>query len=157
MRLWRIAAETRQYRADDLSGAGAANNPGRWNADGEPMVYAALSIALAVLETAAHVDDAGLPLNRYLVELDVPDEVWNARQILLPHQLPNTWDAVPAGHGSVSVGSQWLRSQASAVLQVPSVIVPEELVVLVNPKHADVGRIQTSVIRRFEYDLLFRP
>jgi len=61
------------------------------------------------------------------VELDVPDEVWNARTNPAAHQLPNTWDAVPAGHGSVSVGSKWLRSQASAVLQVPSVIVPEEL------------------------------
>jgi len=60
--LWRIATETRSYRADDLSGAGAAISPGRWNDTGEPVLYTAPSIALAVLETAAHLDDAGLPL-----------------------------------------------------------------------------------------------
>ena len=52
MKLWRIAAETRQYAADDLSGAGAARHPGRWNDVGEPVLYTAPSISLAVLETA---------------------------------------------------------------------------------------------------------
>jgi RES domain-containing protein len=156
VKAWRIATETRRYRADDLSGAGAARHPGRWNSDGEAVVYAASSIALAVLETAAHVDDAGLPLNRYLVEVDIPDDLWVARQTLLPHQLPTTWDAIPAGHGSVGVGSQWLQSLTSTILQVPSVIVPEELVVLVNPNRADARRIPATVVRRFEYDLLFR-
>ena len=75
MILWRIAAETRKYGADDLSGAGAAKSPGRWNDDGQPALYTAPTIAIAVLETAAHVDDSGLPLNRYLVQIDVPDAV----------------------------------------------------------------------------------
>ena len=53
MRLWRIAAETREYPATDLTGAGAAKNPGRWNDYKEPVVYCAPTIAIAVLETAA--------------------------------------------------------------------------------------------------------
>ena len=53
MILWRIATETREYRAIDLSGAGAARDPGRWNAAREPVVYCAPTIAIAVLETAA--------------------------------------------------------------------------------------------------------
>ena len=73
MKLWRIAAETRSYPATDLSGGGAAKNPGRWNDSGEAVVYAAPLIYIAVLETAAHIDDTGLPSNRYLIELDVPD------------------------------------------------------------------------------------
>ena len=76
MRLWRIAADTRQYPANDISGAGAAKSPGRWNNTGEAVLYTAPTISLAVLETAAHINDAGLPLNRYLVQIDVPDEVW---------------------------------------------------------------------------------
>ena len=82
MKLWRIAADTRQYRADDLSGGGAARRPGRWNDTGEVVIYAAPTISIAVLETAAHIDDAGLPLNRYLLELDVPDDVWALREEL---------------------------------------------------------------------------
>jgi RES domain-containing protein len=49
MKLWRIAADTRQYRAGDLTGAGAARAPGRWNDVGEPVIYAALTISMAVL------------------------------------------------------------------------------------------------------------
>jgi len=41
MILWRIAADTRQYRADDLSGGGAAKGPGRWNDKGEAVLYTA--------------------------------------------------------------------------------------------------------------------
>ena len=76
MKLWRIATATRTYRADDLTGTEAAKYPWRWNADGEKVVYAATSLAIAVLETAAHIDSAGLPMNRFLVELDVAAGVW---------------------------------------------------------------------------------
>ena len=57
----------------------AAKSPGRWNATGEAVLYSAPTISMAVLETAAHIDDSGLPLNRYLLELDVPDGVWALR------------------------------------------------------------------------------
>lgn len=156
MKLWRIAAETRQYPADDRSGAGAARNPGRWNDVGEPVLYTAPSISLAVLETAAHIDDAGLPLNRYLVELDVPDAVWARREETDFAALPPTWSAVPAGRASVKVGSAWLASLRSPILLVPSVVVPEERAALVNPLHPDCRKITARVVRLFEYNRLFR-
>ena len=49
MKLWRIATETLTYPANDLSGAGAAKNPGRWNDDGQGVVYCAPTLAMAVL------------------------------------------------------------------------------------------------------------
>ena len=82
MKLWRIAAETRTYPATDLSGGGAAKSPGRWNEAGQHVLYTAPTIAIAVLETAAHIDDGGLPLNRYLIEIEVPEAVWKARKEL---------------------------------------------------------------------------
>jgi RES domain-containing protein len=156
VRLWRIAAETRKYGADDLSGKGAAISPGRWNDTGEPVVYAALSISMAVLETAAHVDDLGLPLNRFIVEIDVPDVLWGAREEIGVAQLPAAWNAIPAGRASVKVGSQWLAEKRSAILLLPSVIVPEEPLALINPQHPDAGHIQARVVRLFDYDRLFR-
>ena len=156
MKLWRIAAETRKYPATDLSGKGAAINPGRWNNEAEPVVYAAPTIAIAVLETAAHIDDAGLPLDRYLVEIEVPPAVWKARVKLDTGKLPPQWDAIPAGMASAQVGSQWLAGQASAILLVPSVIVPEEFAALINPAHAHAAVITARAIRRFEYNRLFR-
>ena len=156
MILWRIATETRKYAADDLSGGGSAARPGRWNDSGEPVVYCAPTIAMAVLETAAHIDDAGLPLNKYLVEIAVPDAVWALRQQVPVAALPVTWDAVPAGRASVQVGSAWLASLSSPIFLVPSVIVPEEEVVLINPRHSQSASISATVRRKFEYNVLFR-
>jgi len=156
VKLWRIAADTRQYRADDLSGGGPAKHPGRWNDTGEVVIYAAATISMAVLETAAHIDDAGLPLNRFLVELDVPDDVWAACEAIDVTALPLTWSAIPAGQASVRIGSEWLASLRSPILLVPSVIVPEELTALVNPRHPACERITARVVRRFEYNRLFR-
>ncbi len=156
MILWRIASETRNYKADDLSGAGAAKNPGRWNDDGQAVIYTAPSIALAVLETAAHVDDSGLPLNRYLVRIDVPDGIWAARIVMQVAALPATWSAIPAGRASVQAGGDWLRGRATVLLEVPSVIVPEESAVLVNPSHPDARKLSATIVRLFEYNRLFR-
>ncbi|HTS54512.1 MAG TPA: RES domain-containing protein [Burkholderiales bacterium] len=156
MKLWRIAAETRKYAADDLSGGGAAARPGRWNDEKEAVVYCAPTIAMAVLETAAHIDDAGLPLNKYLVEIDVPDDIWGKREEVDATSLPPTWAAIPAGRGSVTFGLNWLASLRSPILLVPSVVVPEEPIALINPAHADAARISAKVVRLFEYNRLFQ-
>lgn len=156
MKLWRIAAETRKYAATDLSGKGAAISPGRWNNESEAVVYSAPTIAIAVLETAAHIDDAGLPLDRYLVEIELPAAVWRARITLVASKLPPQWDAIPAGMASTAVGAQWLADQQSAILLVPSVIVPEEFAALINPAHPDAAAIQARAVRKFEYNRLFR-
>ena len=154
--LWRIAPETREYKADDLSGGGAAKYPGRWNAPGEYVVYAAETIALAVLETAAHIDSGGLPLNRFVVKIDVPMKVWQAREQIDPEKIDVAWSAVPAGKASVDVGSNWYKSSRSTLLTVPSVIVPEARVVLINATHADARTITSRTIRPFDYNKLFR-
>jgi RES domain-containing protein len=154
--LWRIAAETRKYPADDLSGGGAAASPGRWNDEKQAVLYTAPTIAIAVLETAAHIDEAGLPLNRFLVRIDIPEAVWKKREVVDVSTLPVTWSAIPAGLGSVKFGSDWIASARSPVLLVPSVIVPEEMAALVNPSHPLAKRIRATIVRPFEYNKLFR-
>jgi RES domain-containing protein len=154
--LWRIATETRSYRAEDLSGGGAARYPGRWNAEQEAMVYAAPSVALAVLETAAHVDDHGLPLNKFLVRIEVPDAVWACAEHVRPEELPASWLSIPAGQASVRFGSDWLHSLRSTILLVPSVIVPEESIALINPRHPDAAKLRAEVVRLHQYNALFR-
>ena len=156
MRLWRIAAETRSYPADDLSGNGAARFPGRWNDSGEPVLYCATTLAVAVLETAAHIGDGGLPLNRFVVAIDVPEKVWAQHERIAPDDLPPAWRAMPAGQASVRIGSVWLAARRSPILLVPSAIVPEEPVALINPSHPASHAIGAQVIRPFDYRVLFR-
>lgn len=156
MKLWRIATETRQYTATDLSGAGASMNPGRWNESGAPVVYCARTISLAVLETLAHLDDSGFPLNRFLIEIDAPETTWARRKTLVAADLPATWAAIPAGRTSFDLGTKWLTGLESAILLVPSVVVPEELVALLNPRHPDMAGMTAKVTRQFDYNRLLR-
>lgn len=111
---------------------------------------------MAVLETAAHVRANRLPLDRYVIRISVPDDVWARRQITTVEMLSPGWDAVPAGLISIRHGSVWLASQSSALLQVPSVIVPEEPIILINPRHPDSSGITARAIRKFAYSHLFR-
>ena len=156
MKLWRVAAETRKYTATDLSGSSAAAHAGRWNEEAQPVVYTATTLAIAVLETASHIQDAGLPLNRFVIELAVPEEVWALRQALKPEDLSPSWASIPAGRASIEAGSTWLSSNQSPILLVPSVIVPEEYAALINPRHPTSAKITAKVIRVFEYNKLFR-
>jgi len=156
MKLHRIASGGRTWVPADVSGAGAASEPGRWNNKGEHVLYAAPALSLAVLETAAHIDDSGLPLNRFVVELDVPDAVWDARLTMRAGDLPGGWDAIPYCMVSTTIGGQWYQEGRHALLELPSVIVPEEPIVLVNATHADARQIRAKAGRRFDYNTLFR-
>nr|WP_294814674.1 RES family NAD+ phosphorylase [uncultured Sphingomonas sp.] len=151
-RVWRIATDARDYEADDLSGAGARITGGRWNDAGVAMVYAATSRALACLETIVHLNAGGLPLNRYLVEIAIPDSVWAAAQAETAASLAVGWDAEPCGRVSIAFGSAWAAGRRSALLLVPSVIVPEEVNVLINPAHPDAAGITARKIRKWLYD-----
>lgn len=154
--LWRIAVDTPDYTADDLSGKGAEKTGGRWNRRGRPVVYCAGSISLACLETVVHLNLSGLPLNRFLVRIDVPDEVWARRSVWSRDQLPVGWSAIPEGKVSLDLGDSWLESRSSALLVIPSVIVPEEVNVLVNPLHDDAAAIKATKLRPWLYDARFR-
>lgn len=150
--LWRIAADTPLWTAEDMAGKGAAYKGARWNHPGEHVTYAAASISLAAWETRAHFGKgASLPWNRYLVRIEVPDDVWTSRQVLA-RPPPVGWDAIPEGLVSRAFGSAWLNSDRCALLAVPSVIIPEEDNVLINPAHLDAKRITAVKVRRFVYD-----
>ena len=150
--LWRIATDAREYEADDLSGKGAEKSGGRWNRPGLPVVYCASSISLACLETFVHLNASGLPLNRTLVRIDVPDEIWANRDQLAEQDLRIGWNAVPESKVSLDIGDAWLKAGSNAILQVPSVVVPEEAVLLVNPRHPRAGEIKATKVRPWIYD-----
>jgi len=147
--LWRIAATTTKYVASDMSGMGAKNTGGRWNSIGMAVTYSSENIALAVHETVVHLKSGGLPLIRYLVRIDVPDAVWAARQVLTPAV---GWNALPAGLISIQAGDAWLQGLASALLVVPSVVVPEESNVLINPLHPAATSIVATPVRKWHHD-----
>ncbi len=150
--LWRIATDAKTYTADDMKGIGAKNTGGRWNDVGVAMLYTSTNRSLACLETLVHMNAGGLPLNRYLVEIDVPDDIWMAAEVATARSLPVGWDAEPPGMVSITFGTAWVSQNRSAIVLVPSVIVPEEQNALVNPGHPDAGRITARKVRKWLYD-----
>jgi RES domain-containing protein len=150
--IWRIATDTPDYAADDMTGSGAKKTGGRWNRSGTPVLYCADNISLACLETFVHIQSGGLPLNRYLIQISVPDDIWEDARRYKKHP-PVGWDAIPTAKVSLDEGQKWLSGSKTALLLVPSVIVREEVVVLINPDHPDASRIKAKKIRKWEYDL----
>lgn len=150
--VWRIGVSAPAYSADDLSGEGAKKTGGRWNKKGTSVVYASESIALACLETLVHINFDDLPLNRYLVQIDIPTEVWAAAKKVTPKTAGTGWDALPAGMVSINYGDAWCCSNASAVLLVPSVVISHEFNVLINPLHQDARLIRAKKVEAFHYD-----
>ncbi len=115
------------------------------------MVYAASSRALACLETMVHLDPGGLPLNRYLVQIEVPWDLWETSAVVDPNALVG-WDALPAGKVSLDWGSAWIDSKGQLLARVPSIVVPEEWCVLFNPLHPGLSELKARKIRRWTYD-----
>lgn len=154
-RVWRIGTDTPDYGADDRSGQGAALTSGRWNREGRAVLYTSTSRALACLETLVHLGGAvPLPLNRYLVEFTLPDEAWQARVTFDREARAHVgWDAVPAGLVSLDWGTAWLEAGRSLLAVVPSIVVPEEDNVLINPAHPAAATLTVVKQRAWRYDL----
>ena len=133
---WRLCREP----FADLEGEGARLYGGRWNSPGRPLVYAASTAALAVLEVRVHLDIPPelLPDDYVLVTIDLDGLV-----IEEVAHLP----AAPRAFGDA-----WLREQRTPVLSIPSVIVPETPNLLLNPAHPAAGDARIVKSRRFDFD-----
>jgi RES domain-containing protein len=150
--VWRIAVISPNYAADDLSGKGADKTGGRWNRKGTPLIYCSHSIALACLETMVHLSGAEpLPLNRFLIRIEMPLAAWDTRTIF-DSAVHAGWNEAPAGRISLEWGSTWAAGCRSLVAEVPSIVVPEEFNVLINPRHPDAGKLIAKKVRRWTYD-----
>jgi RES domain-containing protein len=78
--------------------------------------------------------------------------VWAARDIITAASLPPTWVAEPPGAVTTDFGDHWLMSTTGALMLVPSIIVPEEYNVLINPAHPSAARITSAVTRQYLHD-----
>ncbi|RAL19984.1 hypothetical protein DL240_19225 [Lujinxingia litoralis] len=139
-----------KYASTAFDGEGARRFGGRWNHRGSAVAYTSESLALATLEQLVHVA-AGIPLNnRVAIRVDIPPEL--PIRTILPDQLPEDWRRVDGLRALKTLGSEWLLSQESALLRVPSVIIPSEFNLLINPAHPDLERLHFHPPEPFEFD-----
>ncbi len=151
MRVWRICRKA--HAAFD--GEGARRVGGRWNRRGTAVVYASESLALAALEMLVHTAPALLPDDLVAIAAEVPDGI--AIEALEAADLPRGWRAYPAPEALADLGSAWAASGRTAVLAVPSAVVPRERNFLLHPGHADFRRIRVGRAEPFALDARLAP
>ena len=141
MRIYRLGSA----RHPIWDGTGAASLGGRWNPAGMPVIYTATSLSLAMLERLVQWRDLEETL---LVEAVVPDDV--AIEDLMVDPPPN-WRARKSPEAA-RAGGAWAASGRTALLRVPSVVVPREANYLVNSLHQDAARITVGAPEELEWD-----
>jgi RES domain-containing protein len=148
MTLWRIS------RHRDLKGAGGLRAPGRWHERGLPIVYLAETPAGALLEACVHTSVNDVPPSYTLLAVNVPNRISTESLGGLPADWPVDW----IDHLEVTreMGSAWLRSKRSALLRVPSALVPATFNVLLNPLHPDAGQVRIEAAYDYPFDPRFK-
>jgi RES domain-containing protein len=152
MRLWRVSNHA------DLSGKGGRRADGRWHERGRPAVYLAEHAALAVLEVLVHleIDPEDLPSRYQLLTAEVPDTaaVEQLAEAELAVRIAN-WRHAPDETRKLT--RSWFIERRTALLRVPSVIVPAAYNYLLNPLHPDAEEITILARQTVQYDArLFR-
>lgn len=146
--VWRLTKA--KYADSAFSGYGSTLRAGRWHRRGTPVVYAAESPALALLEALVHTEDAALLSFEYTV-LSVRLDAQHVAE-LEAETLPVDWKAWPWPASTQRLGMQWFEERRSVALRVPSAVVPRLCNVLLNPLHPDFGALETGVPEPFPMD-----
>ena len=147
MRAFRIVK--RRHAAEAFTGEGARIHGGRWNHPGVPMVYAAHTRALAAMESLVHFHGAERRIAFVTFEIEVPDRC--VLRLALS-DLPAGWRSKEISAATQDLGTRWQREGRSVALAVPSVIIPQELCLLLNPAHPDTRRVSVTYPAAFAFD-----
>ena len=143
---WRIIKA--QHAVSAFSGRGAADYGGRWNSRSVAVVYASQAKSLAVLESLVHLNPP-VPFRYTAFHLEFPAACMERFPLA---QLPTDWRTEPPPPATQQIGDQWVRAARSAVLALPSVIIPSEANYMLNPAHPDFTKIIISPAEPFAFD-----
>jgi RES domain-containing protein len=125
-------------RAADYTGAMLAG--GRWNPTGTPMLYTAQHLSLACIEILVHLDKNQLPR----------DYVWSRAE------LPQMPDVLPSRNLDIAscqaAGFSWIGGAGQLAALVPSIVIPEEFNILLNPNHSAYRDLAWTAPRPFRFD-----
>ena len=136
-----------KYAATAFDGEGAFRAGGRWNSAGTRIVYVAESLALAVLEMLVHFQDDSILPSYSFIEAEFDESLVEKIE-----QLPENWNISPPTFEIQQIGDDWAKQNLSAVLRVPSAIIPAESNYLINPNHEDFPRIVFGKPQNFTFD-----
>jgi RES domain-containing protein len=143
---YRIVRE--KFAATAFTGEGAALSGGRWNSPGTRVVYTSATASLAALETLVQINPA-LRFNYLLIPVEFDGSL--VEKIPLA-SLPADWRQEPPPPSTKCLGDAWVKSARSAILELPSAIIPGETNFLLNTTHPDFKSITFGKPEVFAFD-----
>jgi RES domain-containing protein len=146
--VWRICRKP--FSTEPLAGKGGAVAAGRWHSRGTRIVYTSATLSLAALELLVNAETDLVPSDLVSIKIEVPDDIETTE--VTTARLPTNWHHTPAPAALQELGEKWIRRAKTALLRVPSAVIPEERNYLINPAHPDVSRISIAEIRDFVLD-----
>ena len=84
------------------------------------------------------------------IPIDISDDL--ATESVDINTLPRDWRAYPAPPALARIGESWFQTSRTAVLHVPSVIIPHERNVVLNPTYPDFERLSIGGSEPFSFD-----
>lgn len=148
LRVWRLCHS--RWRRAAFDGQGASRFGSRWNSKGIRVIYTSESLALAALEILVRAEPLDFRDPFIAIAADIPAGV--SRAVLRADDLPARWRAHPPPSASKALGDEWARSGKTAILVVPSTVVPTEHNYLLNPAHREFSRIRIGKPTPFAFD-----
>jgi RES domain-containing protein len=145
---WRIVSTEWAHAA--FTGEGGLAHSSRWNKRGTRVVYTAGSLSLATLEILVNVPTSVIATKRYVAIAASFDEKL-VRRVRM-EDLPPNWSQYPATLATKELGTLWVEAGTSAVLAVPSSLIPSEVNFLLNPSHPDFRKISIGKPDTFRFD-----
>ena len=138
-----------RHAASAFTGEGARLYGGRFNTKGTAVVYTGGSVALAAFEMLVHLDSHGVLETYQMCRVEFDESLVLD---LDPKHLPSDWRQDPVPASTQMLGDDWVTAGSSAVLRVPSAVVPQDSNYLLNPAHPDFARIVIHAAAKFTYD-----
>ncbi len=146
LKVYRI---THKKWADKLVASGYA---ARWNSHGFYVIYTAENRSLACLENLFHRNGFGSDNDYFIMTINIPNTVVITK--IETTELPAGWN-LPNENAHLlcrSFGDNWIKSQKSCCLIVPSAIIENEKNILINPNHKDFDKVKLSLSQPFSFD-----
>jgi RES domain-containing protein len=147
--VWRLSSPA---FADVLDGAGNRVYGARWNSPGRGVVYTGSNLSLCVLETYVHfppVQREAIP-DFAAISIRVPDDA--GRTQVSADEMQRLLSGPEPEQACREAGDRWLESGADLLLVAPSVVVPEDSNIMINPAHPRMRDVAIVYRREFRFD-----
>ena len=149
MNVFRITRN--KHLKDDLTGKGASLFPGRWNMKDVFCIYTSETRALALLEHMTNISRESYLHSSFTMRIfSMPDDC--ILRISLS-DLPSNWRERPPPVSTREFGTKLIESKKSLAYLLPSVVIPQEFNILIDPLHPDMKKLRIGNDQIIGFDI----